>query len=253
MKNVYPRRSIRDITLDEIIKNQEKVIMENNKVLTVKDFKKDEEVQALIKYTDFQLENLGFTEHSQRHLSIVSSWAKELAEKLDVTEREIRLVEIAGYLHDIGNSINRHDHAMNGAILAYNILTKKGMPYEDACEIMTAIGNHDENDGYPVSRLAALLIIADKADVHRSRVRYKNRSVEGVKNDIHDRVNYAVESSYLDVVGDDITLNITIDTDICSVMDYFEIYLARMKLCGKSAAVFNKNFKLVINGAELSN
>lgn len=227
--------------------------MENNKIITLKDLKKDEEVQALIKYTDFQLENLGFTEHSLRHLSIVSNWAKELAEKIGASEREIRLVEIAGYLHDIGNSINRYDHAMNGAILAYNILTKKGMPFEDAAEIMTAIGNHDEKYGYPVSRIAAMLIIADKADVHRSRVRYKNRSVEGVKNDIHDRVNYAVESSFIDVVGDDIVLNITIDNGICTVMDYFEIYFNRMKLCRQSAKVLDKNFKLIINGWELSN
>lgn len=227
--------------------------MENDKILTVKDFKKDEEVQALIKYTDIQLENLGYTEHSSRHLSIVSSWARDLAEKLGATEREIRLVEIAGYLHDIGNSINRYDHSMNGALLAYNIMLRKGMPYDDACEIMTAIGNHDERYGYPVSRLSAILIIADKADVHRSRVRYKNRSVEGVQKDIHDRVNYAVESSYLDVVGDDIILNITIDNAICSVMDYFEIYFNRMKLCSRSAEVFNKNFKLIINGTELSN
>lgn len=221
------------------------------KILTVKDLKKDEEISTLIEYTDFQLKSLGYTEHSIRHISIVSKWAREISEKAGGDEREIRLVEIAGYLHDIGNAINRVQHAEHGAILAYQLLTARGMPYDEAAEIMTAIGNHDETEGFPVSRLAAALIIADKADVHRSRVRYDKRTADLSKSDIHDRVNYAVESSHVDVIGDEIILDIVIDNHYCPVIDYFEIYFNRMKLCRQSAHVLGMKFILMINGARM--
>ncbi len=220
-------------------------------MLNIKELKKDLEVETLIKYTDQQLENLGFTEHSLRHISIVSKWAKMIAEKSGGDEREIELAEIAGYLHDIGNAINRSQHAQNGAILAYQLLVNRGMNYADAAEIMTAIGNHDEKEGFPVSRLAAALIIADKADVHRSRVRYEKRSEELALPDIHDRVNYAVISSHVDVVDKEIILDIKIEIDYCPVMDYFEIYFNRMKLCRQSARVLGMEFVLMINGSRM--
>lgn len=220
-------------------------------MLTVKDLKKDEEVQALIKYTDAQLENLGYTEHSTRHVSIVSNWAKEISEKSGGDAREIRLAELAGYLHDIGNAINRSQHAQNGAVLAYHLLTSRGVPYDEACEIMTAIGNHDEHEGNPVSRLSASLIIADKSDVHRSRVRFARRTAELALGDIHDRVNFAVESSHIEIEGKEIKLNIVIETKLCPVIDYFEIYFNRMKLCRQSAKVLGMEFVLIINGAKI--
>ncbi len=219
--------------------------------LDIKDLKKDEEIEALIKYTDAQLEHLGYTEHSVRHVSIVAHWAREIIEKSGGTEDEARLVEIAGYLHDIGNCVNRASHAQIGAVLAYELLTKRGMPYGDAAQIMTAIGNHDEREGNPSSRLAAALIIADKSDVHRSRVRYSRRTEEKAMGDIHDRVNYAVQSSHVNIVGDEIILDIVIDTDLCPVIDYFEIYFNRMKLCRSSAKVLGMNFVFIVNGGRL--
>lgn len=217
-------------------------------MLTVKDLKNDAEVSALIKITEEQLEALGFTEHSTRHLSIVSKWAGELLRNIKATEREINLGEMAGYLHDIGNSVNRHDHAMYGAILAYNLLKARGLNYEDCAEIMLAIGNHDEERGLPVSKISAALIIADKSDVHRSRVREETFNY----NDIHDRVNYAAVSSFLDYSKPkSIVLNIEIDTSLCPVMDYFEIYFKRMNMCRKAAEFLGYNFELVINKVRL--
>ncbi|MEG2001602.1 MAG: HD domain-containing protein [Clostridia bacterium] len=220
-------------------------------MITIKSLKKDEEVQTLIKYTDAQLENLGYTEHSTRHVSIVSNWAKDIIEMSGGNEREMMLAELAGYLHDIGNAINRSQHAQNGAALAYHLLTSRGMPYADACEIMAAIGNHDEQEGKPSSRLAAALIIADKADVHRSRVRFNKRTAKLAIGDIHDRVNYAVESSHLEFEGNEIKLNIVIDTKLCPVIDYFEIYFSRMKLCRQAAKVLGMEFVLIINNAKM--
>ncbi len=224
-------------------------------MITLKELKNDREVQQLIKVTEVELEVLGFTEHSNRHLSIVANWAGELLRKLGATEHEIYLAEIAGYLHDIGNAVNRYDHSQSGAILAYMMLTRRGMDYGDAAEIMLAIGNHDEASGEPVSKVSAALILADKSDVHKSRVR-KNKVHNLATNDIHDRVNLAAESSYLSVdtveSGEKIiTLNITIDTKICSVMDYFEIYFNRMKLCKRAAAFLGCKFSLKINNVEL--
>lgn len=223
--------------------------------LTVKDLKKDPEINALISITEKQLEVLGFTEHSARHMSIVANWAGYIMREINATENEVRLAEIAGYLHDIGNAVSRPDHSQSGAILAYNMLVKRGMPYEEAAEIMMAIGNHDEEYGIPVSRISSALIIADKSDVHKSRVRRSKMphilsQKEKFITDIHDRVNYAAESSRLTVVKDEklIKLDISINTKICPVMDYFEIYFNRMKLCRRAAEFLNMKFSLVING-----
>lgn len=226
--------------------------------LTVKDLKKDEEISSLINVTEKQLEVLGFTEHSVRHLSIVSNWAGYIMRQINANEREINLAEISGYLHDLGNSVNRTDHAQSGAILAYQMLIKRGLPYEDAAEIMMAIGNHDEEYGIPVSRVSSALIIADKSDVHKSRVRRTKMpnilsQKEKYITDIHDRVNYAAESSRLNVDNAEkiIKLEININTKICPVIDYFEIYFNRMKLCRRAAEFLDMRFSLIINDVVL--
>jgi len=227
-----------------------------NKILTVKDLKKDPEVQALINVTELQLEVLGYTEHSNRHLSIVANWTGDILRYINATPREINLGELAGYLHDIGNAVHRNQHAQSGAMLAYQLLTKNGLAFEDAAEIMLAIGNHDEDKGTPVSKISAALIIADKADVHKSRVR-KNRALQsGMINkylqDIHDRVNTAAENSFLQYNnGNEIILNLTINTNICSVTDYFEIYFSRTSFSRSAAQFINCKFGLVINGVKL--
>ncbi len=213
--------------------------------------KNDREVQAIMAVSERSIEALGFTEHSRRHSGIVSKWSGDILRALDREENRIRLAEIAGYLHDIGNCINRQDHAFSGAIIAYRILTRLGMDEEDAAEIMAAIGNHDEHFGIPVSDISAALIIADKADVHKSRVK---KPIDNVMSaNIHDRVNLAAERSYLtvDKNAGTITLNIEIDTEICSVMDYFEIYFGRMQLCRRAAEFLGCHFSLVINGTSL--
>ena len=202
--------------------------------MKLEDVKNDKEVNVLVDNTERQLTELGYTEHGRRHIGIVSEIAGNILEELGYSEREIELARIAGYLHDIGNSINRMDHAHTGAILAYDILKRLGMPLEDAAEIMMAIGNHDENSGTAVSTVSAALILADKSDVHRSRVRNENLS----RFDIHDRVNYAVEEAKVEVDTENkkIYLKLKIDTEICPVIKYFEIFLDRMLMCKKAAS-----------------
>lgn len=198
-----------------------------------------------------QIEAIGFTEHSRRHAGIVSKWSGEILRGLGMEEERVRLAEIAGYLHDIGNCINRADHAQSGAILAYEILKRLGADLRSCAEVMMAIGNHDEKYGHPVSDISSALIIADKADVHKSRVK---KNIDNVlKANIHDRVNLAAERSYITVDKENsvIVLHIEIDTQICSVMDYFEIYFARMQLCRRAAEFLNCKFSLLINGVAL--
>lgn len=217
------------------------------------DVKNDEEVKAIMFMAESQIEALGFTEHSVRHSSIVSKWAGEILEQIGASPRRVELARIAGYLHDIGNSVNREDHAQSGAILAYNILTRMGMPYKEAADIMMAIGNHDENQGLPVSDITSALIIADKADVHKSRVRSNTTRMSTGNLNIHDRVNLAAEKSFIcvDKESGEILLNILIDTVLCPVMDYFEIYFKRMQLCRRAADFLGKKFGLIINGVRL--
>ena len=220
-------------------------------MLDLATIRRDSEVEAIMEMSEKQIEALGFTEHSRRHAGIVSKWSGEILRALGKTEERVRLAEIAGYLHDIGNCINRKDHAQSGAILSYKILTRLGMSAPDAAEIMMAIGNHDEQYGQPVSDVSSALIIADKADVHKSRV--KNAVRDGYIANIHDRVNLAAERSFVKVEEDGkvIALHIEIDTAICSVMDYFEIYFGRMQLSRKAAEFLSCRFSLVINGAVL--
>lgn len=220
-----------------------------SQLLTLEDLKNSREVKTFLEMAEISMEVQGFTEHSFRHVSLVSKTAGRILEKLEYDAREIELARIAGYLHDIGNAVNRTDHAHTGAVLAYDILVRMGMDFPEAASIMLAIGNHDEKTGTAVSRISAALILADKSDVHRSRV----RNTDFATFDIHDRVNYAVESSVINVDRDKKTavLALNIDTKICPVMDYFEIFLARMTMNRRAAAFLGLNFQLVINGTQL--
>ncbi|MBP1760071.1 MAG: phosphohydrolase [Firmicutes bacterium] len=212
------------------------------------DLKADPIVQGYIEGGNRHLESIGFTEHGLRHVGLVSNIASNILEKLGHTERECELAAIAGYLHDIGNAVNRISHAQTGAVMAAAILERHGMAPDEIAIVIGAIGNHDESDGNPVNTISAALILADKSDVHRSRV----RNSDPTTFDIHDRVNYSVEHSFLRVYPQDrIALEITINTDICPVMDYFEIFLARMLLCRKAANFLESQFELKINEVKL--
>lgn len=193
--------------------------------------------------------NFGYTEHGHRHISIVSKRAGDILQKLGYSERTVELTRIAGYLHDIGNCVNRVDHAHSGAILAFDILKDMGMPVEERTEIMMAIGNHDEKTGTAVSDISAAIILADKSDVHRDRVANQNLSTF----DIHDRVNYAVTNSNLSLDAKErkIRLELTIDTEICPVLDYFEIFMDRTMMSKYAAKYLKIWFELVINGTKL--
>lgn len=218
-------------------------------MVTLEDVKKNPEVQELVIGAQKQLDALGYTEHSVRHVSIVSNRAGKILETLGYDEHRVELAKIAGYLHDIGNGINRVDHAHTGAILAYNILKDMGMDIKDRTEIMSAIGNHDEQTGTAVSDISAALILADKSDVHRDRVVNKNLT----KFEIHDRVNYAVTNADLIINNEEkkIILDLTIDNKICPVLDYFEIFMARTMMSKYAAKYLKVWFELVINDTKL--
>jgi metal-dependent HD superfamily phosphatase/phosphodiesterase len=218
-------------------------------MITLEDVKNNKEVQALIEGTEKQLNVLGFTEHSIRHISIVSKRAADILRTFGHSEERIELAKIAGYLHDIGNCVNRVDHAQSGALLAYNILKDIGMCDKDRIEIMMAIGNHDEQTGTAVSDISAALILADKSDVHRDRVVNKNIATFGK----HDKVNYAVTNTKLDLdkEGRKVILNINIDTEICPVLDYFEIFMDRTMMSKYAAKYLGIWFELVINNTKL--
>lgn len=204
------------------------------------------EINTYIRQADASLVALGYTEHSFAHVTRCAQVASWLLEEMGAEPRQVELARIAGYMHDIGNLVNRVDHAQSGAVMAFRILDKMGMPPEDTALVVTAIGNHDESSAFPVNGVAAALILADKTDVRRSRVR--NRDT--IRFDIHDRVNWAVEHSELklDKEAHTITLCIRLDTGVCAVMDYFEIFLARMLLCRKAAEYFGLAFRLKVNG-----
>jgi metal-dependent HD superfamily phosphatase/phosphodiesterase len=218
-------------------------------MVTLEDVKKNEQVKALIAKADEVLGVIGYTEHGQRHASLCANIAHNILVRLKHSEKRVQLAAIAAYLHDIGNVINRDYHAQIGAVLARDILLEMKMPLEDVMEIIAAIGNHDERDGYPISDICAAVILADKSDVHSSRV----RTLEMIKQDIHDRVNYAAKSSFLRVEEDKgvITLEIKIDTSVSQVMEYFEIFLSRMIVCRRAAEFLKQKFQLEINGQRL--
>ncbi len=218
-------------------------------MITLEDVKKNPEVQALVSGSQQQLNVLGYTEHSVRHTSIVSERAGKILKDLGYPPERIELARIAGYLHDIGNCVNRQDHAHSGAILAYNILKEMGMDPQLRTEIMTAIGNHDEATGTAVSDISAALILADKSDVHRNRVVKTNIATF----DKHDKVNYAVTDAQLTLDKDKrkIVLSIKIDTEICPVLDYFEIFIDRMIMSKFAAKYLKIWFELIINDTKL--
>lgn len=222
---------------------------EEKKGITFKEIRDNEELQLLIENGNSVLKELGFTEHSRRHAAKVAQCAGKILKELGYKKHEIELAKAAGYMHDIGNSVNRHDHAHTGAVLAYGILKDMGMPLKDVLTVTTAIGNHDEATGTAVDVVSAALILADKTDVRRNRV--QNQVIANF--DIHDRVNYAALSSVLDVDKEkkNIRMTLELDDSMCSVMDYFEIFMERMIMCRRAAEVFGCQFKLTANGNKL--
>lgn len=217
--------------------------------VTYKDVKASEEVNEYIRQGNETLGVLGFTDHSSEHALIVATTAGRILQKLGFGKRDIELAKIAGYMHDIGNCINRIDHAHLGAILARNILKDMGMDFPEIALVMNAIGLHDEATGYAGNQISAALILADKTDVRRNRVRNKTKEAF----DKHDRVNYAVTASSLEIQLEKHTIlfEIQLDENICSMIDYFEIFLQRMMMCKRAAEVLGMRFKMVANGNKI--
>lgn len=215
-------------------------------MITYNDIYENEEINTYIEMGNHVLGTMGYTDHSKVHAVKVAEVAARILEELGYSAKEIELARIAGFMHDIGNAVNRHDHAHNGAVMAFNILRDMGMDPKDIAVVVSAIGNHDEKTGTAVTPVSAALIIADKTDVRRNRVRTKNPA----NFDIHDRVNYAAVSSFVEVDTEKkvIHMEITLDEDICSVLDYFEIFLERMIMCRRGAEVLGMKFKLTANG-----
>lgn len=218
-------------------------------MLTYESLKNDTAIKAYISAADASLSTLGYTEHSFGHVGKVADTAAYILTVLGFDEHTVELAKIAAHLHDIGNLVNRVDHSQSGAVMAFRILDNLGMPAEDIATVVTAIGNHDEGTGVPVSAVAAALILADKSDVRRTRVRNSDYSTF----DIHDRVNFSVTDAKIDINEEKTELKLTlkIDTAISSVMDYFEIFLARMILCRRACEKLSLEFKLVINDQQL--
>jgi len=214
-------------------------------MLTLQDVKNDDAVKMYITRADESLDALGYTEHSFPHVTRTADVSGYILETLGFPERDIELARIAGYLHDIGNLVNRENHSLSGAVMAFRLLDDMGFPASDIATITTAIGNHDEGTGVPVNHVSAALILADKTDVRRSRVRNTDISTF----DIHDRVNYSVKKSVLKINEEHslVKLKLTVDTKYGSVMDYFEIFLGRMIMCRKAAERLGMQFKLIIN------
>ncbi len=216
--------------------------------VTYQDLRESEVVKTYIQKADESLIALGYTEHSFAHVTKVAELASRILLTLGYSEREAELARMAGYLHDIGNVINRVDHAQSGAVMSFRILDNMGAEPEDIATIVTAIGNHDESTAFPVNAVAAALILADKTDVRYTRV----RNQDFASFDIHDRVNYSVKESEVEIVKDShILLKLKIETKMCTVMDYFEIFLNRMILCRKAAEKLGLSFWLEINGQRL--
>ena len=215
-------------------------------MITKESIRQDEAIRTYIRKADDSMGALGYTEHSFAHVTKVAQFAQDLLLALDYPQRTAELAWIAGYMHDIGNIVNRVDHAQSGAVMAFRILDKLGCDPEELSVIVSAIGNHDESTAFPVNEVAAALILGDKTDVRRSRVRNQDPSTF----DIHDRVNYAVEASKttLSEKKDAVTLELKIDSSISPVMDYFEIFLQRMVLCRIAAERLKLRFHLVVNG-----
>jgi uncharacterized protein len=217
--------------------------------VTLEDVQANEELSAFIASADRVMDAMGFTEHGFRHANLVASIGFQVLHRLGYSEREAVLASVAGYLHDVGNALARDAHGQTGAVIVHHAL-RETVAAADLMPIVAAIANHEESEGTAVSPVSAAVILADKSDVHRSRVRRSGR----IDDDIHDRVNHAVEQSFLRVDSDarTVSLELTIDTQISQVMEYFEIFLGRMQLCRRAAAMLDARFRLVVNGAELA-
>lgn len=218
-------------------------------MVALQDIKGDPEIACYIEMANQHLGSMGFTDHSFRHVEIVSGKAFEILGSLGYPARLVELAGIAGYLHDIGNVVSRFNHSQSGALLVYYLLSRKGMDCQELALIMGAIGNHDEGEGQIVNCITAALVLADKTDVHRSRV----RNPDFAKFDIHDRVNYAVENSALVInpINRRITLYLTINIEIVPVIEYFEIFMVRLMMCRRAAAFLNCDFSIIINNSRL--
>ena len=218
-------------------------------MITYNEIKANEAIQAYIRKADKSLSSLGFTEHSFAHVGLVAKRAEYILSTLGFSPEDIELVKIAAHLHDIGNIVNRREHSQSGAVMAFRILDNLNMEPENIATVVTAIGNHDEGEGEAVDHIAAALIIADKSDVRRTRV----RNTDMIRFDIHDRVNYSVYESDVEINEEKtkIYLKLKIDTSISPVMEYFEIFLGRMKMCMKAAKTLGLEFKLIINEQEI--
>ncbi len=217
--------------------------------MNYKDIRKNKEVLAFLAKGNANLGTLGFTDHSEAHCALVAERAAYILKTFGYSDHDIELAKIAGFMHDIGNAINRSRHAEYGAILANSMLEKTDMSLEDRLTVVSTIGNHDESTGGAVDAVSAAVIIADKTDVRRNRVRTKEKA----NFDIHDRVNYAVTEAALDIDTEKrvITLNLKIDETICTMYEYFEIFLGRMMMCRRSAEVLGSKFKLTANGSKV--
>ena len=217
--------------------------------MTYQEIKKNEEVRAYLKKGNDNLGVLGYTDHSEAHCTVVAERAGLILKKLEYPEETIELAKIAGFMHDIGNAVNRSRHAEYGAILANELLKGKDLSLEDRIMIMSAIGNHDESTGGATDPVSAALIIADKTDVRRNRVRDKDRAAF----DIHDRVNYAVTEAKLKINKEKklISLNLQVDESICTMYEYFDIFLGRMMMCRGAAEILNMKFRLTANGSKV--
>lgn len=219
-------------------------------MVTLETVREDEQVKVFIDYANQYLRALGYTEHSTRHATLVAETARNILDQSDHPQRQCELAAIAGYLHDIGNMIHRENHAQSGSILAIEILSRLGMAWDECAVIANAIGNHEEERGYATTPVSAALNIADKSDVHRSRVQAESFD----DFDIHDRVNYATTKRQVavDAPGKTISLELTIDTEFAQVIEYFEIFLHRMVMVKQAAEFLGCHFRLVINGTTFS-
>ncbi|MCL1936291.1 MAG: HD domain-containing protein [Defluviitaleaceae bacterium] len=217
--------------------------------ITLNDVMQNMEIKTYIQRVDMVMDIMGYTDHSSAHTKLVAENAANILKEFGYSERDVELARIAGYTHDIGNCINRNLHAQTGATIMFEILTRMQMPPHEIAPIVSAIGHHDEKDGIAVGPISAALIIADKADVRRSRVKNEDFATF----DIHDRVNYAVENSFLEIDKEkkDVNLRLKVDLDICSITEYFEIFLTRMMMSAKATEFLNGKFHLIINDTKL--
>ncbi len=221
-----------------------------HKTITLDEIKKNKKIEILVNHANDMLEHIGYTEHGRRHVGYVSNTAGNLLEQLGYDARTVELARIAGWIHDIGNSINRKHHGMNGALLIYPILSEMDMDMEEIAVLLSAVGNHEEETGVPVSPISAALIIADKSDAHRTRVRRGKYD----PFDIHDRVNYSIKNNKVIVDVENKKINYEMDMDdSSSVMEYMQIFLTRMIMCEKAAEFLDCKFNIVINGTVINN